>query len=149
MKLDKESNSQSCTFLEKRISQWRIPFGKDIISSTEGSLSPEIANNSGKAPFKDLSPHQQSCQNLTLFPSPTTKAQCWKKLSQPRLINFQTLTPYGPLPNSEHQPPHKLPYFASTTNLHKASLSEPYRHNHFPRRAVLKLLKSRMANPPL
>ena len=57
------------------------------------------------------------------------------------------LTPKGLVTFFVHQPPQIFPYFASITLLHKASVSMPYLHNHFPSKVELKLLKRLIPNP--
>ncbi|KAG2664287.1 hypothetical protein I3760_16G075100 [Carya illinoinensis] len=61
---------------------------------------------------------------------------------------FHKPTPCGPRTSFEHQPPHASPTRSAITDLHKASLSCWYRHNHFPNRALLNSVKLRNPKPP-
>ena len=49
----------------------------------------------------------------------------------------------------EVQPPHSTPYFEATTLLHNQSSSFPNRHNHFPNKALLKVVSFLIPKPPL
>ena len=55
----------------------------DKEASTEASLSIAMPYSLGKATWKCWSPYHPSCQNLTLFPNPTTNWVFLLKSSQP------------------------------------------------------------------
>ena len=97
-----------------------------------------------KLDIKGVSPCQVSTQNLVRAPLPTLKPINLSNFSQPLLICFQRLTPYGPLTTLVDQPNPKT-HFPFITLLHKASLSKPNLHSHFPGRASMKTLKLRTA----
>ena len=107
-----------------------------------------ILNKSGKHILKGLSPHQTSCQNFTLVPSPIWNWMWREKVDQPPLIVFHKLTPLEPGTELEHQSPSSAPYLALITLLHSASFSYPNLHNHFPNNASVKYLKFQIARPP-
>ena len=144
-----DSNSQSCTLRIKDKFHCNILDSKDIRSAMEASFSLAIENYSGNVDLKGSSPHHRSCQKRILTPLPTCMKRWFEKVSHPFRIYFHRLRPYELLTSLDHQPPHKLPYFASTTLLQKASLSNPYLQSHLPRRAWLKLRRFLIANPPL
>ena len=108
-----------------------------------------IPYNLGKANWKGWSPYHPSCQNLTLFPNPTTNWQFLLKSSQPMRIPLYKPHPWTPLPSFEVHPPHFSPYFEATTLLHNRSSSFSNRHNHFPNKTLLKVVSFLIPKPPL
>jgi hypothetical protein len=97
--------------------------------------------------INDLSPHQKSCHKLTLDPIPTSNWTKLENLAYPLLICFQTPTPKVPNTSFEQQPPLVLSYLASIIDLHKASLSIAYCHNHFPKKNLIKLNQVAYSQP--
>ena len=89
-----------------------------------------------------------SCQNLIVNLVPTSNWMWQTKDGQSQPIDLHKLTPWGPITGREHQPPPSQPYFAPITLLHKACRSFPNLQNHFPNKALLKLLKLLIAKPP-
>ena len=142
------SSSRAFTPLKKLTSQNRIPLSNFIILATLTSWSQQNLNNSGELTARDVSPHQQSCQNFTLDPSPISNRMWREKEGHPRLKFFHKPTPYGPLVGLVHQLPHPQPYFIAITCLHRAALSIPNLHSHFPSRASLKSLTFLIPKPP-
>jgi hypothetical protein len=78
--------------------------------------------------------------------TPHHKTSISRKLPKPLLIFFQR-TPCDTLTSLELRPPHELPHLKSTTTLHRTSLSIAWRHNHFLKRARLKMSKFWIPNP--
>ena len=97
----------------------------------------------------DWSPYHPSCQNLTLFPNPTTSWQFLLKSSHPMRIPLHKPHPWTPLPSFEVHPPQSSPYFEATTVLHNRSSSFPNHHNHFPNKALLKVVSFLIPKPQL
>ena len=121
----------------------------DKEASTDACLSMAIPYNLGKATWKDWSPYHPSYQNLTLFPNPTTNWQFLLKSSHPIWIPLHKSHPQTPLPSFEVHPPHSSPYFDATTLLHNRYSSFPNRHNHFPSKALLKVVSFLISKPLL
>ena len=91
-------------------------------ASTETSLSMAIPYSLGKTNWKGWSPYHPSCQNLTLFPNPTTNWQFLRKSSHPLRIPLHKPHPWTPLPSFEVHPPNlphilKLPPSSITDSL--------------------------------
>ena len=70
MKSDIASRSQACTPLKNLTSQKRTPLVDIISSATLASLFLQNLNKSEYLTARDVSPHNWSCQNFTLDPSP-------------------------------------------------------------------------------
>jgi hypothetical protein len=96
-----------------------------MVATTKVSFDQAIPKRTGKASLRTVSPHHRLCQNLILFPSPTTSLGKLENDSQPFLMFFHNPTPKVPAGSREHHPPHKLPHLESTTILHQGSLSIP------------------------
>ena len=77
--------------------------GKD--KATEASLSMASSYKTGNVIWRGWSPHQQSCQNFTLFPIPISNRVCLLKSSQPIRMSLHKPQPWTPLPNLEVHPP--------------------------------------------
>ena len=71
------------------------------------------------------------------------------KSSHPMRILLHKPHPWTPLPNFEVHPPQSSQYFEATTLLHNRSSSFPNRHNHFPNKALLKVVSFHIPKPPL
>ena len=115
--------SQSLNSRIKWTSQIFLSFAPclDKEASIETSLSMAITYSLGKANLKGWSPYHASCQNLTLFPNPTTNWQFLLKSSQPMRIPLHKPHPWALLPSLEVQTPHSTSYFEATTLLHNWS----------------------------
>jgi hypothetical protein len=114
----------------------------------EVSCTRAIPKRTGKAFFKTISPHQRSCQNFVLTPSPTSNLVKPEQVFYHFLIFFHKSTPKAPTRSHEHHPPHKLPNLDSTATLHQASISIPNHHNHLPIKTRLNFNKFRKPSPP-
>ena len=111
-KCSPSSISQSLNFRIKRTSQILLSSapGLDKEASTKASLSIAIPYSLEKANWKGWSPYHPSCQNLTLFPNPTTNWTFLLKSSQPIHIPLHKPHPWTPLPSLEvHLPPPLFP----------------------------------------
>ena len=87
-KCSPSSISQSLKSLIKRTSQILLSSAPCLSkeASTKTSLSTAIPYNLGNANWKCWSPYHPSCQNLTLFPNPTTNWQFLLKSSHPMWV---------------------------------------------------------------
>ena len=143
--------SQSLNSRIKWTSQIFLSFAPclDKEASIETSLSMAITYSLGKANLKGWSPYHASCQNLTLFPNLTTNWQFLLKSSHPMRVPLHKPHPWTALPSFKVQPPHSSSYFETTTLLPNQSSSFPNRYNHFPNKALLKVVSFLIPKPPL
>jgi hypothetical protein len=131
----KMSTSQSCAARINLTSHWKDPLSRINWAATNELLSQAMSYKPGKASLRGISPHHTSSQNLILDPLPKINLVWLLNKLHPFLMFFHNPTTWDPWGSKEHQPAHVEPYFASTTDLHRASLSCAKRHNHFPNKA--------------
>jgi hypothetical protein len=144
----KTSTSQSCVTRINQTSHWKDPLPTIKWAATNEFLSQAMSYKPGKASLRGISPHHTSFQNLFLDPLPKINLVWLLNKLHPFLMFFHSPTPWDPWGYKEHQLAHEEPYFASTSNLHRASLWCAKRHNHFPNKDWLKILKFLMPKPP-
>ena len=142
MRAIKESTkaiSQSWNDLINSMSQtWCEPWNR-LMSATFASGSRVKRNKVGNCCLKGRVPHQVSCQNRILEPSPTLKPIWWEKSFHLDRMCFHKLTPWVAETLSEHQALLWHPYLLSITCLHKDVDSVEYLHNHLPSKALLRI----------
>ena len=117
--------------------------------STDASLFAAKLYKVGKAKRRGRSPHHLSDQNFTLSPTLTLYWTYLLKTSQPFRILLNKPHPWTPLPNLEVHPVHSSPNFKVTTLPQSLFSSILKRQNHFPRKALLKVISFLIPKPPL
>ena len=143
-------NSQSFGSLIKRTFQLlyaSIP-NRSRDEAIDASLLVAIPNTTRKDSWSGKSPHHQSVQDFTLSPTPTSNRIFLLKTSQPLRILLYKPHPCTPLPSLEDHPPHSSPNFKTTTLLQSHVSTTPNRHNHFPSKALLKVVNFLTPKPP-
>ena len=116
--------------------------------ATDASLLVAIPYITEKVNWSYKSPHHRSVQNFTLSPTLTLNRIFLLKTSQPFKILLYKPHPCTPLPSLEDHPPQSSPNFKATTPLQSRVSSTPNRHNHFPSKALLKVINFLTPKPP-
>lgn len=129
-----KSTSPSCIWSSENCIPLKSPFRNCMWFPTHASLQRAILNKFAKC-LQELVPTPQNMLKSDLGPSSTLY------LTKTPPYIFSHIHSEGFATSLEHQPPPKLSYLVFTTDLYKASLSIAYRHNHFPRRALLNWIR--------
>ena len=116
--------------------------------ATDTSSLEAIPYTLEKINWSGESSHHWSVQSLTLSSTPTSNRIFLLNSSQPIRILLHKPHPCTTLPSLDVYPPHSSPNFRATTLLQSLVSSIPNHHNHFPSKALLKVVNFLTPNPP-